>query len=241
MKIRIRMAGKVNVLDIEGKIDINSIQIIEIIGELLKYKKIDILCNFRNVEHLDYNGLSILTIAYKNVINRNGKMKFCNVPVHILGLFKVAHLDSTFEIYNNEKTALKSFNESTSQIEKRLLRRRFKRLYIHVDLKYSILARPKKHYKGRLINVSGTGVYIQTKNNFPVKTKLNLTIKFPAAAKAMDALGMVVWQADREIQPQAYPGMGIQFIDISSGMQKRILGFIDRNITHRSGKGLYTE
>ena len=106
MKIRIRMAGKVNVLDIEGKIDINSIQIIEIIGELLKYKKIDLLCNFTNVEHLDYNGLSILTIAYKNVINRNGKMKFCNVPVHILGLFKVAHLDSTFEIYNNEKTLL---------------------------------------------------------------------------------------------------------------------------------------
>ena len=84
MKIRIRESKGVSILDISEKIDIHSAEIIEVTGGLLKYGKVNILCNFKGVVQIDYDGLSILVIAFKNVINRKGKMKFCNVPSSML-------------------------------------------------------------------------------------------------------------------------------------------------------------
>lgn len=190
---------------------------------------------------IDYDGLSILVIAYKNVINRKGKMKFCNVPSHMLSLLKTAHLDSIFEIYNAEREALRSFREPAHHIEKKVLRRRFKRLDIHVKVQYSLLARPKQVYDGKLSNISGAGIYIRCKKTYPIKTKLHLQIKLPELSKPIKVSGVVIWNADKEIQPHEYPGMGIQFTDISYDEQDKIMEFIDKNISHRSGRGLYSE
>jgi anti-sigma B factor antagonist len=241
MKIRVRIIQNVNILNVEGTIDINSIQIIEVVGEFLKYKKSNILINCKKVDKIDYQGLTILVIAYKNVINNNGKMKFCNVSRSLLGLFKVAHLDVVFDIYDNEKAAVKSFTEFVSPIEKKQLRRRFKRLDMHVHVTYGSAAHPKKTHEGTLLNISGAGIYLRCKHTFPVKTRLQLTIKLTGEPRTVKTLGIVIWNADREVQPHAYPGMGVTFVGLKPAVQKKILGFIDKNISHRSGSGLYTE
>lgn len=241
MKIRIRNVKGVSVLDISGKIDIHSAELIEVLCGLLKYNKTDILCNLQNVEQVDYDGLSIFAIAYKNVLNQKGRMKFCSVSSSALSLFRTVHLDSVFEIYDNEEDALKSFKAPLSEVEMEALRRRFKRLDIHIKALYSLLSRPNKTYEGILSNISGAGIYVMCKKAYPVKTKLNLQIKLPDISEPLNCTGIVVWNADKEIQPHEYPGMGVQFINISSGLQKKILSFIDKNVSHRSGRGLYTE
>jgi len=234
MKIKVRSAGSVSILDITGNITIDSAEIIEVIGNLLNYKKMNILMNLANVQGIDYNGLSILAIAYKSVINHSGRMKFCNVPLHVLSVFKTAHLDAAFRIYDSEKIALGSFTEFISSIDKKALRRRFERLDMRIEVKYSLPARPKKLYSGKFLNISGDGMYIRCKDLFPVNTKVNLSIKLPQTRKAIDVFGIVAWNADREIQPHAYPGMGVRFIDIANDDQEKILEFIDKNTSHRS-------
>ena len=163
MKIRVRESNKVNIVDIEGRIDINSSDIIETIGWLVKNRKNNVLLNFDKVELVDYSGISILAIAYKNVINHKGKMKLCNVPLHIAELIKLVKLDSVFEIYNTEEDALKTFHYD-SPLDDIKLRRRFKRLDIPIEVEFlprreRAKAKPIWH-SAKLLNISGDGVYL---------------------------------------------------------------------------------
>ncbi len=236
MNIRIREANDINIIDIEGRIDINSSEIIESVGWLIKSRKKDILLNFDKVDILDYSGISILAIAYKNVMNHKGKMKFCKVPLHIEELFKLVRLDSIFEIYRDEETALKTFHFE-SPVDKKTLRRRFKRLDAHIEVEF----RPREKStntknlwrSGKLLNLSGDGLFLYTKKLLPVgkkiKLKLNLHDKRP-----FEAEGLIIWIADKKLQPQSYPGMGIHFRNIRKQDQDRMLAFINKHLIHRS-------
>ena len=236
MQIRIREASDINIVDIEGPIDINASEIIETVGWLIKSRKKNILLNFDKVDTVDYSGISILAIAYKNVMNHNGKMKFCNVTLHIEELFKLVRLDSIFEIYTNEETALKTFHfEST--VDKRQLRRRFKRLDVHIEAEFRLKEKTKAvkdiWYKGKIPNLSGEGLFLYAKKVLPlgkrVELKINLGEKLPLAID-----GIVIWIADKALQPQSYPGMGIQFQKIRKQYQDRLLVFIGKHLTRRS-------
>ncbi|MDO8524877.1 MAG: STAS domain-containing protein, partial [Candidatus Omnitrophota bacterium] len=130
MSIKIREQANIHILDIDGRIDINSSELIETVGWLVSTGKINIIFNFENVDLIDYNGLSILAIAYKNIINHKGKLRLLNAPVSIIEILKVVKLDSIFELYTDEETAIRSFSESEAQ--KLHLRRKFPRLDIHL-------------------------------------------------------------------------------------------------------------
>ena len=234
MEIRKRFAKNIAVLYITGNIDVDSANFIEETGRLLKEDVQRILCNFANVNIVDYNGLSILAIAYKNVANQKGILKFCNVPLHIKELFKIARLDKVFEMYNNEKSALHSF-ELSAKVDKLSLRRRFKRIDVNISARYKKgLSANTKFLKGKLLNISGEGMFIYSKNTFPVSTQLYLEIDLRKKKVPLILMGTVVWLADKELQPHSYPGMGISFTDLENKKQTEIIKFIDKNITRRS-------
>jgi anti-sigma B factor antagonist len=235
MAIRIREAGAITILDIDGNIDINSSEIIETVGWLVKSGKLQILINLENVNLVDYSGLSILAISYKNVLNHEGKMKFLHPPASIIELFKLAKLDSVFETFSDEEAAVQSFG--TVQTDGLLLRRRFKRLEIHLGVKYRSAVkgeRRSKAHEGRTLTIGAGGIYIHTPNTFAVDTPLELEIKFPAPYKPLEAKGKVVWVAEKKLQPHHYPGMGVAFVHLSQEKEEMIVDFIDKNITHRS-------
>lgn len=234
MDIRIREAHNISIVDIDGQIDINAAEIIEAIGWLIKNKKKDILLNFDKVNMVDYSGISILAIAYKNVINHKGKMKFCNVPLHIEELFKLVRLDSIFEIYKDEDTALTTFFHSESPMDYALLRRRFKRLDVHIEAEFCAKSNPDKiWHTGRILNISGEGLFIQSKNVVPLGTTLTLKLNI-SDTETLEAEGMVIWLADKSLQLQSYPGMGIRFNNMRKTVQDKLMTFINRQITNRS-------
>ena len=138
MPIRIREQESIHILDIDGRIDINSSELIEMVGWLVNSGKVNIIFNFENVDIIDYNGLSILAISYKNIINHKGKLKLLNVPLSAVEMLKVAKLDAIFELYTDEETAIRSFSES--EAEKMHLRRKFPRLDIHLRVKYKMVS-----------------------------------------------------------------------------------------------------
>ena len=234
MEIRKRVAKNIVILYITGNIDVNSAEFIEETGRLLKNGVQKILCNFANVNLVDYNGLSILAIAYKNVANQKGILKFCNVPLHIKELFKIARLDKVFEIYADEKNALHSFELST-RVDKLILRRRFKRIDVNITARYKKgLSANTKLSKGKILNISGEGLFIYSKNTFPVSTQLYLEIELGKKKELLALMGTVTWLADKKLQPHAYPGMGISFMNLEKKIQTQIIDFIDKNITRRS-------
>ncbi|MBL7156783.1 MAG: PilZ domain-containing protein [Candidatus Omnitrophica bacterium] len=234
MEIRKRFFKNIAVLYITGKIDINAAGFIEETGRLLREGINKILCNFANVNIVDYNGLSILTVAYKNVVNQNGILKFCSVPLHIKELFKSARLDGVFEMHSEEEAALKSFDLS-SKVDKLPLRRRFKRIDVSVPVRYKVgISTDAKLSKGKMLNLSGEGLFIYSKNTFPVSTQLYMELGLKGERKPLTLMGTVVWLADKELQLHSYPGMGITFTNIDKHTQARIVEFIDKNLTRRS-------
>jgi len=234
MEIRKRFYKNIAVLYIAGKINVDAASFIEETGRLMREGINKILCNFANVNLVDYNGLSILTIAYKNIVNQNGILKFCSVPAHIKELFKSTRLDTVFEIYQDEENALKTFDLS-NKVDKLPLRRRFKRVDLSVPVRYKVgVSTQTKLSKGKIMNLSGDGMFIHSKNTFPVSTQLYLELNLKDADKTITLMGTVVWIADKELQPHSYPGMGVSFTNLDKDTQAIIIDFIDKNITGRS-------
>ncbi len=234
MEIRKRFFNNIAVLYITHNIDIDSAALIEETGRLLKEGVGKILCNFANVNIIDYNGLSILSIAYKNVINQEGVMKFCDVPAHIKALFKSARLDTVFEMHADEENALESFALS-AKVDRLTLRRRFKRIDANIPVKYKVgLSADGKLSRGKAPNISADGLFILSEHTHPASTHLYMEIGFDNKQKPLALMGSVIWLADRELQPHSYPGMGVEFINMEKRSQEKIIEFIDKNITQRS-------
>jgi len=235
MAIKIRNAGNISIMDIDGSIDINSSDIIETVGWLVSNDRLMILCNLKDVSMLDYSGLSILAIAYKNIINHKGRMKFFNVALPIRQLFNLVRLDVIFEVYPDEDSAISSFSE-TSKIDTLNLRRKFKRLDIHIRVNYKTSSQhnEKKTFSGDVLNLSASGLFIYSQHTFPLNTQLELELKLPGEIKDAVIPSRVIWEADKELQPHSYPGMGVAFSRINQKTEKMILDFIDKNITQRA-------
>jgi len=234
MELRKRFSRDIAIVYISGKIDINSASIIEETGQFIKEGMPKILCNFSNVEMVDYNGLSILAIAYKNITNQKGALKFCNVPPHIKELFKTARLDMVFEMFADEETALAGFHVST-KVDKLSLRRRFKRVDMQLAVKYKMgLSTDKKLFTGKMLNLSAEGLFIYAKNTFPAATELYIEISLKSMKEPLTFSGTVTWLADKELQPHSYPGMGIGFSNLEKLKQTNLIAFIDKNLVGRS-------
>ncbi|MBI5144751.1 MAG: STAS domain-containing protein, partial [Candidatus Omnitrophica bacterium] len=163
MEIRARTKNNVIILDLFGRIDIDSANLIEAVGQCLHDGYTDILLNFEDVEFMDYMGVSAVTLAYKEVMNYQGRMKFINIPTHIKHIFSVTGLDKVIEIHASEDLAVNSFKEDKviENIQKLQLRRRFKRLPIDikVELKEKY-ARNPVCLKVDTVNLSAVGAYI---------------------------------------------------------------------------------
>ena len=234
MAIRVREQESISILDIDGHIDINSSELIETVGWLVNSGKVNIIFNFANVDLVDYNGLSILAISYKNIVNHKGKLKLLNVPLSMVEMLKVAKLDAIFELYTDEEMAVKSFSESEAQ--KLRLRRKLPRLDIHLVVKYRMVGDSKspKTFETDVLNISAAGLYAYTPFVLPIGAMLDLEFTIPGSGSVLEATGRVSWLADKDLQPHSYPGMGVSFSRLTAKKELAIADFIDKNVTHRA-------
>lgn len=240
LDVSVREINSVAVLDLDGAVDISASELIETTGWLLKSGKRQLVLNFAKVNALDYSGLSVLAIAYKNSRNRNAVMKLANVHTTILRLFEVAKLTDVFDIYDSEQEALESFTrrgDGEPEDPRPPVRRRFKRL--ETNLPTGFTGRWPSSVEGRagvgrIINLSGEGLFLQTDDVLPAGSEVDVLLAFLPGYRQRAILGRVVWVADQTLRPDAYPGMGIQFLNPPHDLQRSILDFIDRHTTTRS-------
>lgn len=233
MKINIRNKNSIVILDLEGNIDINASEFIETVGWALVSKSKDILCNFEGVNLIDYVGISIIAVAYKNVLNHKGKLKLYNVPAHVRRLFSVVGLDRVFDYYETEEQGLKSFKEEAtfSEIINKQLRRRFKRIPVKGDIFFKQKFPPKDtFYNGKIINISAIGVFLISENIFPIGEILSTKLHLLPEPGIVEIDAKVVWVADQEIQPMESPAMGLEFYNIEAHQQEQIIQFVEKNL-----------
>ncbi|HTZ11667.1 MAG TPA: anti-sigma factor antagonist [Candidatus Margulisiibacteriota bacterium] len=237
MEIRARQKDNVVILDLSGRIDVDSASLVEAVGQCVRDGYNDILCNFEEVEAVDYMGVSVIVIAYKEVSNSHGRMKFINVPAYLKGLFSVSGLDRVIEIYADEESAINSFREDKviENIKKMQLRRRFKRLPldIKIELKGKSLNSPEC-LKLDILNLSAVGAFIFGCDKFKLGDEVLLKMKLPPKQEEISLEAKVVWLPDRQIQPHFHPGMGVEFTNIDTYTQQKLLEFIERNLSYMS-------
>jgi anti-anti-sigma factor len=233
MEIKARIKDHIVILDLCGSIDVNSANLIEAVGQCIRDSHCDILCNYEEVSIIDYMGVSVIAIAYREIVNSNGRMRFANVPSHLRNLFSVTGLDREIEIYASEELAINSFKEDKviENIKKLQLRRRFKRLPI--GIKIELKARHGDnldYFDVDVFNLSGIGAYVFGCSKFNLGDEVVLKFKAPPKLLGMELEAKVVWLCDKQIQPQLYPGMGVEFFNIHGVVQEKLLNYIEKNL-----------
>lgn len=231
LEVTLRKAHTVAVLDLSGTIDIDASVLIEKIGWCLENGYKDLLCNFENVNFIDYAGLTVLSIAYKNIVNHHAQIKFVHVAAHVKKVFCLVCLDRIFDMYEDEKTAIKSFEQDQiiSEIQRKQLRRRFKRLPLDIDIEFK--AKPKEEFHhGKVLNISAVGVLIFCDKIYPLGEILKVKLSLQPKPGTLELECKVSWHVQKEIQPQIYPGMGLEFYKLDNSTQQKIIEFVDRNL-----------
>lgn len=232
MKINVKEIDDITILYIEGNIDINSSEFIETVGNTLVDKSKDILCNFSEIDSVDQIGISIISIAYKNVLNHDGRIKFCNIPSHIKKLFSVVGLDRVLESYETEEQALESFKQDKelAKIIHERVRRKFKRISLKIAIEYKQkFAFSDTYYKGKALNISALGIFMTGERIFSVGEILSTRILLLPKPGIINVDTKVIWVSDQEIQPMESQGMGLEFYKISPKKQETIIDFIEKN------------
>ncbi len=239
MEIKVRRKGNIIILDLVGRIDVNSANLIETVGQCIREGYCDILCNFEMVEFIDYMGISVIVIAYKEVMNSSGRMKFSNILSHLKGLFSVAGLDKVIDVYATEDLALESFKEDKviENIQKLQLRRRFKRLPLDIKIELKDKnAKVPKCVNADILDLSAVGAYIYGCNQFKLGDEVVLKFKLLPKLEEIELGAKVVWLSDKQVQPHLHPGMGVGFYNISGPAQGKLLEFIERNLSCMSSE-----
>ena len=228
------------VMYLSGSIDVNSANLVEAVGQCVRDGFNEILINLEEIESIDYMGVSVLVITYKEVINSRGRLKLANVPVHLKGVLSVSGLDRSMEMYATEELALNSFKEDKviEHIKKMQLRRRFKRLPIDikVELKVQNGRGAPACLQADIINLSALGAYIFGCSKFKLGDHVLLKMKLPPTNEQLELEAKVVWLPDRQVQPHFYPGIGVEFCNIPGLTQQKLLEFIERNLSHLSAE-----
>jgi anti-sigma B factor antagonist len=112
LNISERQAGDVTVLDLGGKITIGegSVSLRSAIRRLIEEGKKKILLNLAQVSYVDSSGIGELVSSYTTIGRENGQLKLLNLTQKIQDLLAITKLLTVFDVYEDEQTALNSFN-----------------------------------------------------------------------------------------------------------------------------------
>ena len=71
-------------------------------------EQLNLILDFRNVQFLSSAVLGLLIRISKNIYERDGQLRFCNINPKIYEIFKITRLTKIFEIYNDLASAEES-------------------------------------------------------------------------------------------------------------------------------------
>jgi Tfp pilus assembly protein PilZ len=151
--------------------------------------------------------------------------------MHIKKVFNMVCLDRVFEVYEDEKWAVKSFEEEKEmlKIQQQKLRRRFRRLALDVEMEIKSKHEDTYH-RAKLFNLSAVGMLVFADKTYPLGEKVDVRLSLKPVVEKVDVTARVSWLVDKKIQPQIYPGMGLEFYHLEAKTQEKIIEYVERNL-----------
>ncbi|MEW5974515.1 MAG: STAS domain-containing protein [Acidobacteriota bacterium] len=113
MKFTLRVVGDVCVLKLDGRFMAggDSFFLREKIKNVLSMGIQKILIDMDNVPYIDSTGVGFLVSSHTSISNEGGQLKLLKVKPKILEVLKVMNLLKVFDIFEDDDTAIKSFED----------------------------------------------------------------------------------------------------------------------------------
>lgn len=83
--------------------------------ELINESERNIALNLKGIEFIDSAGFGAIISGLKSSKRFGGNLKICNASSTVLELIELMHLESVFEIFQNEAKCVESFNSLNVQ------------------------------------------------------------------------------------------------------------------------------
>jgi len=116
LKFTLKSVGDVCVLKLDGKFMAggDSFFLREKIKNILSMGIQKLLIDMDSVPYIDSTGVGFLVTSHTSLTSDGGHLKLLRVKPKVLEVFKVMNLLSIFEIFDDEETAMKSFEDKAS-------------------------------------------------------------------------------------------------------------------------------
>ena len=111
MKLSVRKAKDIIVIDVEGKIVLGDgdVEIKQTVNGLIQKGNKKVILNLAKVPYLDSAGLGEIMRCFTALRRDGGDFKLLSPNQRIIDLFSITKLLNVFDIYDNEPSAIKSF------------------------------------------------------------------------------------------------------------------------------------
>lgn len=121
MDIKLNQLGKVKVIEIGGKYDIESTEEFEsAFQKVLESKPELVAVEMSRLEYIDSSGIGSLIKCLNSLKAKNGKLILVGMKPMILNVFKLAKLDFFFEILSSVEFKNKYIQDDDSDIDELL-------------------------------------------------------------------------------------------------------------------------
>ena len=123
MQSTTRQSDDVTILDLTGRLSLgeavafgpgSGLILSETVKELAKKGKKNILLNLAGVTYVDSSGVGQLVGAMTSARNQGVSLKLLRPNTQVLNLLKLSKLDTVFNIFEDEGTAVASFTKGSA-------------------------------------------------------------------------------------------------------------------------------
>ncbi len=103
----------VNIIRIQGKLLGGTLRDLSAtFDDLLESDASRVILNFKDVNIIDSGAVGFLVNIFNEFTKKDAQLKLCNVSSSIRNLFKLADMETLFEIYESEHDALASLESA---------------------------------------------------------------------------------------------------------------------------------
>jgi anti-sigma B factor antagonist len=118
LTIRQRQVRGTVIVDLEGGITLGETnrKLHEAIKLIVDDKKQEVILNLAKVTKIDSSGLGEIVAAHSTIKAIRGSLKLVNLPENVADLMMMTKLITVFDVYDEEGTALASFEKDRERI-----------------------------------------------------------------------------------------------------------------------------
>jgi anti-sigma B factor antagonist len=110
MDMKTRLAGDVNVVELAGRFDTNTVQPVAAwLDQVTSTPGARVLVNLANTTFVDSTALATLVQALKRCQQVKGDLVLCGMRRPVYMIFELTRLDKAFNIFVDEEHAIKAF------------------------------------------------------------------------------------------------------------------------------------